>query len=163
MFNVLDLQLHHNCPFLPIARGGIAHCTVAIMRHISNTLVRPYSISAKPSLSKLTQGPNMHKCALLQIKETFAGTSSNIAFQPQAAHTFNFKQCNQRFSGQILNPVTNRMESLAKASKANTWSKLLHNLCPLCNFAKPLLLCLAPPTQHPLCVAALIFVWNWLS
>ena len=160
MFNVLDLQLHHNCPFLPITRGGIAHCTVPIMRHISNTLVRPYSISAKPSLSKLTPGPNMHNCALLQIKETFAGTSSNIAFQPQAAHSFNFKQCNKRFSGQILNPVTNRMESL---TKANTLSKLLHNLCPLCNFARPLLLSLPSPTQHPLCVAASRFVWNWLS
>ena len=153
-------------PFCPLQKEAM-RCTVPIMRHISNTLVRPYSISAKPSLSKLTQGPNMHKCALLQIKETFAGTSSNIAFQPQAAHRFNFKQCNQRFSGQILNPVTNRMESLAKASKANTWSKLLHNLCPLCNFARPLLLCLASLlTQHPLCVksiAASLFVWNWLS
>ena len=102
----------------------------------------------------------MHNCALLQIKETFAGTSSNGALRPQAAHSFNFKQCNKRFSGQILNPVTNRMESLTKATKANT----LSNLCPLCNFARPLLLCLAPLlTQHPLCVAALLFVWNWLS
>ena len=105
----------------------------------------------------------MHNCALLQIKETFAGTSSNGALRPQAAHSFNFKQCNKRFSCQILNPVTKRMESLTKTTKANTLSKLLHNLCPLCNFARPLLLCLAPPTQHPLCVAALLFVWNWFS
>ena len=83
----------------------------------------------------------MHNSALLQIKETFACTSSNGAFQPQAAHSFNLKRCNQRFSGQILNPVTNRMESLTKATKATTLSKLLLNLCPL--------------TQHPLCVAAL--------
>ena len=156
MFNVLDLQLHHNCPFLPITRGGIAHCTVPIMRHISNTLVRPHSISAKLSLSKLTPGPNMHKCALLQIKETSAHTCSNGAFRPQASTSM----CNQWFPGQILNPVTNMMASFFKA---NTLSKLLHNLCPLCNFARPLLLCLAPPTQHPLCVAASLFVWDWLS
>ena len=146
-------------PFCPSQEEAM-HCRVPIMRHISNTLVRPHSISAKLSLSKLTPGPNMHKCALLQIKETSAHTCSNGAFRPQASTSM----CNQWFPGQILNPVTNMMASFFKA---NTLSKLLHNLCPLCNFARPLLLCLAPLlTQHSLCVksiAASLFVWNWLS
>ena len=155
MFNVLDVQLQHICPFLPIARRGHALHSGYNEAHFSATLLNL-------SVTLFIQVNTRTKYAQLRSFANKRNLYTHLPSDPKQL-TASTSMCNQRLSCHILNPVTNRMESLFKATEANTLPKLLHNLCPLYNFARPLLLCLASPTQHPLCVAALLFVWNWLS
>ena len=154
MFNVLDVQLQHICPFLPNAKRGHALHSAYNEAHFSATLLNL-------GVTLFIQVNTRTKYAQLRSFANKRNLYTHLPSDPKQL-TASTSMCNQRLSCHILNPVT-KMESLFKATEANTLPKLLHNLCPLYNFARPLLLCLASPTQHPLCVAALLFVWNWLS